>query len=69
MASSTNATQEFIPIKEVRDGIVLLKDGGMRSILLCSSLNFALKSDEERRAILFQFQDWIKAVFVTVGEC
>ncbi|MEK7461447.1 MAG: hypothetical protein AAB586_00010 [Patescibacteria group bacterium] len=62
MSSSTNATQEFIPIKEVRDGIVLLKDGGMRSILLCSSLNFALKSDEERRAILFQFQDFLNSL-------
>jgi len=62
MSPSTNATQEFIPIKEVRDGIVILKDGGMRSILLCSSLNFALKSEDERRAILFQFQDFLNSL-------
>ena len=47
MAVTTNATQEFVPIKEVRDGIVLLKDGGMRAILLCSSLNFSLKAEYE----------------------
>lgn len=62
MAAATNATQEFVPIKEVRDGIVILKDGGMRSILLCSSLNFALKSEDERNAILLQFQDFLNSL-------
>lgn len=62
MSPSTNATQEFVPIKEVRDGIVILKDGGMRSILLCSSLNFSLKSEDERNAILLQFQDFLNSL-------
>lgn len=62
MAATTNATQEFVPIKEVRDGIVLLKDGGMRAILLCSSMNFALKSEDERSAILMQFQDFLNSL-------
>ena len=62
MASNTSATQEFVPIKEVRDGIVILKDGGMRSILLCSSLNFSLKSEDERNAILLQFQDFLNSL-------
>ena len=62
MSAATNATQEFVPIKEVRDGIVMLKDGGMRSILLCSSLNFSLKSEDERNAILLQFQDFLNSL-------
>ncbi len=62
MSAVTNATQEFVPIKEVRDGIVILKDGGMRAILLCSSMNFALKSDDERNAILLQFQDFLNSL-------
>ena len=62
MASATNATQEFVPIKEVRDGIVILKEGGMRAVLLCSSTNFALKSEDERNAILFQFQDFLNSL-------
>lgn len=62
MAAVTNATQEFVPIKEVRDGIVILKDGGMRSILLCSSLNFSLKAEAERNAILLQFQDFLNSL-------
>lgn len=62
MATKTSATQDFVPIKEVRDGIIILKDGGMRAVLLCSSLNFALKSDDERNAILLQFQDFLNSL-------
>jgi type IV secretory pathway VirB4 component len=66
MPASTNATQEFVPIKEVRDGIVILKDGGMRAILLCSSINFSLKSEDERNAILLQFQDFLNSLDFSV---
>lgn len=64
--ASTSATQEFVPIKEVREGIVILKDGGMRAILLCSSLNFSLKSADERSAILMQFQDFLNSLDFSV---
>ena len=60
--SATNATQEFVPIKEVRDGTILLKDGGMRAILMCSSVNFSLKSGDEKNAILMQFQDFLNSL-------
>ena len=62
MAVDAKATQEFVPIQEVRDGIVMLKDGGMRSILLCSSINFSLKSEDEKNAILLQFQDFLNSL-------
>ncbi|MDB5254101.1 MAG: hypothetical protein JWL80_167 [Parcubacteria group bacterium] len=60
--ASTNSTQQFVPIKEVRDGVLILKDGGMRSILLASSLNFSLKSEDEKNAIIFQFQDFLNSL-------
>jgi len=56
------ATQEFVPLEEIRDGIVLLKDGSMRAILLASSVNFALKSVEEQQAILSQFQNFLNTL-------
>jgi len=62
MAETTSATQEFVPIKEVRDGVVLLKNDEMRAILLCSSMNFSLKSSDEKSAILLQFQDFINSL-------
>lgn len=60
--ASSSATQSFVPIQEVRDGIALLKDGSMRGLLLASSLNFSLKSDDERSAILLQFQDFLNSL-------
>lgn len=62
MANNSRATQDFIPIKEVRDGVAILKDGSLRSILLVSSLNFSLKSNNEREAIIYQFQDFLNSL-------
>lgn len=63
MASiNAQATQEYVPIKEVRDGIVVLKDGSLRALVLTSSVNFSLKSEQERQAILFQFQDFLNSL-------
>jgi len=59
---ANNATQEFVPIDDVRDGIVILKDGGMRGVLMASSINFSLKSTDERQAILLQFQDFLNSL-------
>lgn len=61
-----NATQDFVPIDDIRDGIAILKDGGMRGILMASSINFSLKSDDERQAILFQFQDFLNSLDFSV---
>lgn len=58
----SEATQNFIPIKEVRDGVVILKDGSMRALLMTSSLNFALKSEDEQQSIIFQFQNFLNSL-------
>ncbi len=60
--NSARATQDFVPIREIRDGIVILKDNGLRLVLLVSSLNFALKSDDEQTALLLQFQNFLNSL-------
>ncbi len=62
MALNAKATQEFVPIKEVRDGIVVLKDGDMRAIILANSINLSLKSDEEQKATILQFQNFLNTL-------
>jgi hypothetical protein len=59
---SARGTQEFVPIKEVRDGIVILKDGGLRAVLMASSINLALKSQDEQQAIIAQFQNFLNSL-------
>lgn len=63
---SSKTTQEFVPIQEIRDGIVILRDGSMRAIILASSLNFALKSQDEQNSIIFQFQNFINSLDFSV---
>jgi type IV secretory pathway VirB4 component len=46
----------------VRDGIVVLKSGELRAILLASSINFALKSEDEQTAFIVQFQNFLNSL-------
>jgi type IV secretory pathway VirB4 component len=62
----TKAAQDFVPIKEVRGGVVVLKDESLVGIMLASSLNFALKSADEQEAILVQFQYFLNSLDFTV---
>ena len=59
---ANNPSQEFVPIQEVRDGIMVLKDGSMRAIVLATSINFALKSAEEQESVLYQFQNFLNSL-------
>lgn len=59
-------TQAFVPVKEIRNGVVVLKDGGYRGILMCSSLNFSLKSADEQRAIIGGFQNFLNTLDFSV---
>ncbi|MES2416354.1 MAG: hypothetical protein V4504_01505 [Patescibacteria group bacterium] len=62
MALLARATQEFVPIKEVRDGIVVLKDGSLKAIVLANSINLSLKSEDEQKATIFQFQSFLNTL-------
>jgi hypothetical protein len=59
---SSRASQSFVPVQEVRSGIVVLKSGGYRGIMMCSSLNFALKGEDEQRAIIGGFQNFLNTI-------
>ena len=62
MPVSTKSTQGFIPIKEIRDDVFILKDGSLHIILMASTLNFALKSEEEQNAIIMQYQNFLNSL-------
>ena len=62
MALSAKATQEFVPIKEVREGTIVLKNGGLRAVIAVSSVNLSLKSADEQVATIQQFQSFLNSV-------
>src|SRR6266705_2707805 len=59
---TNKSTQQFVPVSEVRDGIIVLKDKSLRAILLASSINFALKSEDEQTAFIVQFQNFLNSL-------
>lgn len=56
------STQAHLPIAEIKDGVVVLKDGTLRSTLLVSSLNFALKSEDEQNAIISSYVGFLNSI-------
>jgi len=59
-------TQNFVPVKEIRDGVVILENKSLVALLMVSSLNLALKSSDEQTAILSQFQDFLNSLEFSV---
>ena len=50
--SAPPSTQRYLDIASIRDGVVIMKDGTLRAVLMVSSVNFALKSEEEQSALV-----------------
>lgn len=58
--------QKLVEIQEIRDGVLVLKDGSLRVVLIASSLNFALKSQDEQDAIILQYQNYLNSLDFSV---
>lgn len=56
------STQRYIDVEEVRDGIIILKNGSLRAVLMVSSINFDLKASEEQNAIIAQYQNFLNSL-------
>lgn len=61
-ATPKNTTQQFLDIAEIKEDVVVMKDGTLRAVLLCSSVNFALKSEEEQEAIISAYVGFLNAL-------
>jgi len=53
------STQKFLDVWEIKDDVVILKNGTIRSVLLVSSMNFALKSEEEQAAVIQAYTQFL----------
>ncbi len=56
------ASQKFIPIKTIRDGLLILNNNEYRAVLMTNSLNLALKGEDEQTAIIKQFQSFFNSL-------
>lgn len=60
--ASASSTQKYVDVEEIRDGVMVLKSGALRSVLLVSSINFDLKSTLEQDAIITQYQAFLNSL-------
>ena len=58
----SQATQRFLDIAEIRDDVVIMKDGTLRAVLMVSSINFALKSADEQQAIVQAYMSFLNGL-------
>lgn len=55
-------TQQYLDIAEVKEDVVIMRDGTLRAILLVSSINFSLKSEEEQNAIVSAYVSFLNNI-------
>ena len=55
-------TQQYIDIAEIHDDTVIMKDNTLVAVLMVSSINFALKSEEEQNAIVQAYISFINSI-------
>ncbi|MFH1142259.1 MAG: hypothetical protein V1695_00940, partial [Candidatus Uhrbacteria bacterium] len=55
-------TQRYLDIAEIREDVVVLKDGTLRAVIMVSSINFALKSEDEQNAIVQAYMAFLNGI-------
>ena len=59
------STQATSLISELRDGLVIMKDGSFRAVIACQSINFDLMSNEEREGVEYSYQNFLNSLDFT----
>ena len=60
--NSLTSTQRFLPIAEIRNDTVLLKNGGLRAVLQIEAINFNLKSETEQQGIISGYESFVNTL-------
>lgn len=58
----TQSTQKYLPFKSIKEDVVVMKDGSLRVILMANSINFNLKSADEKTALLNSYQNFLNSL-------
>lgn len=61
-----NKTQEHITISDIKEDLLLLKDGGAALVLQTSAVNFGLLSEREQMAIIFSFGQMLNSLSFSI---
>ncbi len=62
LPKSAPAVQKFVEVKEIKQGIVIMKDNSLKAVCICSSINFSLLSTQEQEAVIARFQEFLNSL-------
>ena len=57
-----DSTQRFVEVKQIKNGVVSLKGGGLRAVIMVAGINFDLKSQEEQDIITSSYQNFLNGL-------
>jgi type IV secretory pathway VirB4 component len=60
--NAASPTQQYLDVAEVKEDVIVLKNGSLRAVLAVSAINFELKSTDEQEAIISQYQNFLNSV-------
>lgn len=60
--TNKNSTQKYLPFKSIKEGVVVMKDGSLKAALMVNSINFNLKSSDEKTALLNSYQNFLNSL-------
>ena len=64
--ATPNSTQNTLQISEVRENMVIMKDGSFRAVIACKSINFDLMSAREREGVEYSYQNFLNSLYFPV---
>lgn len=60
------STQRYLPFSEIRDNCIILQDGSLAAVVMTSSINFALKSEDEQDALIGNYVNFLNSLDFTI---
>ncbi|MCL2869187.1 hypothetical protein FWF48_00015 [Candidatus Saccharibacteria bacterium] len=59
------STQDSLQVSQIRDGMLIMKDGTFRAVVACESINFDLMSQTEKDGVEYSYQNFLNSLYFT----
>lgn len=63
---NTNTAQNTLQIAEIRENMVVMRDGSFRAVVACKSINFDLMSSREREGVEYSYQNFLNSLYFPI---
>jgi hypothetical protein len=64
--TNPNTTQNSLLISEIRENMVIMRDGSFRAVVACKSINFDLMSSREREGVEYSYQNFLNSLYFPI---